>query len=191
MHISFFLNVCDDRRRKTLDALIQYVSGKVTPGFVANLEYLLMCHLFGLQYMQELIRKPEEEWTIVERCNVASFFLHLLTGKEDWREYTAKVRSIAYNVKNSPEITRRIEAGTLTEQWLITATHRELWPERWERLQPNTSMMTPTIEATSTAFKCGRCKARETTFYQLQTRSADEPMTTFIRCVKCGNRWKE
>lgn len=31
---------------------------------------------------------------------------------------------------------------------------------------------------------------RKTTYYQMQTRSADEPMTTFVTCVNCGNRWK-
>jgi hypothetical protein len=25
---------------------------------------------------------------------------------------------------------------------------------------------------------------------QMQTRSADEPMTTFVSCVACGNKWK-
>ena len=39
-------------------------------------------------------------------------------------------------------------------------------------------------------FKCGRCHKRETTFYELQTRSADEPMTKFITCVNCGNHWR-
>ena len=27
-------------------------------------------------------------------------------------------------------------------------------------------------------------------FLQMQTRSADEPMTTFVFCMECGNRWK-
>ena len=39
-------------------------------------------------------------------------------------------------------------------------------------------------------FQCGKCKQRKTTFFQLQTRSADEPMTTFVTCVVCSNRWK-
>lgn len=26
--------------------------------------------------------------------------------------------------------------------------------------------------------------------FQVQTRSADEPMTTFVLCNECGNRWK-
>lgn len=39
-------------------------------------------------------------------------------------------------------------------------------------------------------FKCGKCKSVKTTYYQMQTRSADEPMTTFVTCTGCGNRWK-
>jgi transcription elongation factor S-II len=39
-------------------------------------------------------------------------------------------------------------------------------------------------------FKCGKCKQRKTVSYQKQTRSSDEPMTTFVFCVMCGNRWR-
>ena len=39
-------------------------------------------------------------------------------------------------------------------------------------------------------FRCGRCKSKKTTHYQLQTRSADEPMTTFVTCLNCHKRWK-
>ena len=39
-------------------------------------------------------------------------------------------------------------------------------------------------------FQCRKCKSRNTTYYSLQTRSADEPMTNFITCKNCGNRWK-
>lgn len=38
--------------------------------------------------------------------------------------------------------------------------------------------------------KCGKCKGKKTTYYQMQTRSADEPMTTFVTCHDCGNKWK-
>lgn len=40
------------------------------------------------------------------------------------------------------------------------------------------------------AFKCGRCKSKKTSYYQMQTRSADEPMTTYVTCKSCGNCWK-
>lgn len=39
-------------------------------------------------------------------------------------------------------------------------------------------------------FKCGKCKSKKTTYYQLQTRSADEPMTTFVTCLICNNNWR-
>lgn len=35
------------------------------------------------------------------------------------------------------------------------------------------------------------CDNRRAYFFQLQTRSADEPMTTFYRCTKCAFQWKE
>jgi DNA-directed RNA polymerase subunit M/transcription elongation factor TFIIS len=38
--------------------------------------------------------------------------------------------------------------------------------------------------------KCGKCKSLKTSYYQMQTRSADEPMTTFVTCKNCGHKWK-
>ena len=39
-------------------------------------------------------------------------------------------------------------------------------------------------------FQCRKCGSKKTTYYSLQTRSADEPMTNFITCIQCKNRWK-
>jgi transcription elongation factor S-II len=39
-------------------------------------------------------------------------------------------------------------------------------------------------------FKCRKCGSKKTTYYQLQTRSADEPMTTYVTCMDCENHWK-
>lgn len=47
-----------------------------------------------------------------------------------------------------------------------------------------------TNQEESGLFQCRKCKSRNTTYYSLQTRSADEPMTNFITCKNCGNRWK-
>ena len=47
-----------------------------------------------------------------------------------------------------------------------------------------------TIQGTkSSDLKCGKCGLRNCTYNQLQTRSADEPMTTFVMCNECGNRY--
>ena len=39
-------------------------------------------------------------------------------------------------------------------------------------------------------FKCFKCKKNKCTYYQQQTRSADEPITTFVSCLNCGNKWR-
>ena len=39
-------------------------------------------------------------------------------------------------------------------------------------------------------YTCGRCKSTRTTNFQKQTRSADEPMTVFVKCKDCGKRWR-
>jgi len=44
--------------------------------------------------------------------------------------------------------------------------------------------------ATTDIYQCRKCKERKCHIYQAQTRSADEPMTTFVTCVSCGNNWK-
>jgi DNA-directed RNA polymerase subunit M/transcription elongation factor TFIIS len=67
---------------------------------------------------------------------------------------------------------------------LYTQLHdRQLLREQ-RQLEGNKAMATD-------QFKCGRCNKRETTFYELQTRSADEPMTKFITCLNCGNHWRK
>jgi len=38
---------------------------------------------------------------------------------------------------------------------------------------------------------CPRCKSTNTKYYEKQVRSADEPMTRFLTCNACLNRWRE
>ena len=40
-------------------------------------------------------------------------------------------------------------------------------------------------------FTCKKCRSKKTSYYQQQTRGADEPMTNFIECLDCGFKWKE
>jgi len=39
-------------------------------------------------------------------------------------------------------------------------------------------------------FRCNKCKKFKTSYYELQTRSADEPMTVFVTCHVCNVTWK-
>lgn len=55
--------------------------------------------------------------------------------------------------------------------------------------QSHTKKMQP-AEIKEGAYECGKCKGERCIIAQLQLRSSDEPMTTFVTCIGCGNRWK-
>ncbi|KAF8505325.1 transcription factor S-II-domain-containing protein [Gautieria morchelliformis] len=59
-----------------------------------------------------------------------------------------------------------------------------------QALEESPSLVSEEMEAETDAFQCGRCRQRKTRYFQRQTRSADEPMTIFVTCTNCGNKWK-
>ena len=59
-----------------------------------------------------------------------------------------------------------------------------------QHLNISTNNENPQEEVSDGIFECKKCGSKKTTYYSLQTRSADEPMTNFITCVMCKNRWK-
>jgi len=42
-----------------------------------------------------------------------------------------------------------------------------------------------------TSATCPKCDHGQAYFMQIQIRSADEPMSTFYKCCKCANQWRE
>jgi len=80
-----------------------------------------------------------------------------------------------------------------TEFELCKFTPKELFPERWKELNEKYGEKEVDVQKEEVAdglFRCGKCKTYKTTYYQRQIRSADEPMTTFVTCLNCNNRWK-
>jgi len=47
------------------------------------------------------------------------------------------------------------------------------------------------IHPKTTDVQCPSCGNREAYWWSVQTRSADEPMTQFFRCTRCGHTWRE
>ncbi|KYG44220.1 hypothetical protein M433DRAFT_155831 [Acidomyces richmondensis BFW] len=47
------------------------------------------------------------------------------------------------------------------------------------------------VDVTPTRCPSDTCDSQSAYFRQVQIRSADEPMTTFFKCVKCGTDWRE
>ncbi|KAK9289653.1 hypothetical protein L1049_007811 [Liquidambar formosana] len=110
-----------------------------------------------------------------------------------------KYRSIMFNIKdpNNPDLRRKVLLGHVKPERLINMTPEEMASD--ERQRENKQIKEKALfdcerggapKATTDQFKCGRCGQRKCTYYQMQTRSADEPMTTYVTCVNCNNHWK-
>lgn len=59
-----------------------------------------------------------------------------------------------------------------------------------ETLNPDGSITKEEKEVSDSMLTCGKCGMKKTSSYEMQTRSADEPMTIFATCLCCGNRWR-
>jgi len=49
----------------------------------------------------------------------------------------------------------------------------------------------PTATLVKGHVRCPKCGNEEVYAWQMQTRAADEPPTTFYKCTKCGHTWRE
>jgi DNA-directed RNA polymerase subunit M/transcription elongation factor TFIIS len=76
-------------------------------------------------------------------------------------------------------------------------THKDIWPQLWAmpNMQPGHKAQVVYQDQESTdespsLIQCHSCKQYKVTYYEMQTRSADEPMTCFCTCLNCGKKWK-
>jgi DNA-directed RNA polymerase subunit M/transcription elongation factor TFIIS len=106
-----------------------------------------------------------------------------------------KVYSNMNTNKNASYVIKKIKYGYWEPENIINIKNEELYPEMWEEiiLKNKKKLDFLTKEQNQqgcSIFKCGKCRLNNCSYYQLQTRSADEPMTTFVTCLNCNNRWK-
>ena len=98
-------------------------------------------------------------------------------------------------IKND-KLIERIKLGDIKAFHVGAMRPHELYPEHWADIKEQKEKkdkMAYEIRTEHTVkgmYKCGKCKHDTITYYEVQTRSADEPMTLFCRCTNCGNRWK-
>ena len=112
--------------------------------------------------------------------------------------YIQKAYTIVTNINPNSHVQNknlilRLASGEFNEFELCELEPKQLFPEKWlENWNKYASKdsVSEKKEVTDGLFKCGKCKKYKTTYYQLQTRSADEPMSTYVTCLNCDNRWK-
>ena len=108
--------------------------------------------------------------------------------------YIDRLRSIYLNLKNE-ELLKQIKSGEITPQVLAFMSHQEMNPIAWktlidEKIKRDTNKYSNNLQASTDMFTCKKCKSKKCTYYELQTRSADEPATIFVTCLDCGKNWK-
>jgi transcription elongation factor S-II len=113
--------------------------------------------------------------------------------------YKSKIRTLFVNLKdkNNPGLRRSVTAGDIPAQTFARMTSQDMASEERKAADAKIeednlflSLGAADQQAETDAFQCGRCKQRKCRYRQAQTRSADEPMTTFVTCTNCNHRWK-
>lgn len=124
-------------------------------------------------------------------------------AKADFKSYMDKARSILWNLKDSKNINfrRKVLVGAIepSEMPQLSPTEMASDDRNKERdamrkyamaeVESDWALRNGALQI-SGMFTCGKCKGEKTTYFQKQTRSSDEPMTTFVSCLVCNNRWK-
>ena len=109
------------------------------------------------------------------------------------RIYLDHIKSILLNLNEN--IIEQIKNKEIKAQNVAFMTHQELCPQKWARAIERKAIRDKVkfeskMEATTDTFTCRKCKSNRCSYYLLQTRSADEPMTCYVSCLDCGKRWK-
>ena len=113
--------------------------------------------------------------------------------------YLAVARRVVGNlspssyVKNG-SLLERYKEGDITLETIVNHNYYELFPEKWQKLVDQQAkkeriQLEGDFSRATDRWQCSTCKQRKCTYYELQTRSADEPMTIFIHCLHCQKRW--
>ena len=139
--------------------------------------------------VQERFESEDIETAILNRCisEAQKWFIDI-----DWENPVFKemYRCRAIQLYKYKDL-----AATMTPQEFVETNAVDQNPRRWREIMEQTiekeKAMYNREKTASIYLHCSSCKRKtKCDYYQLQTRSADEPMTTFVTCLECHKKWK-
>ena len=168
---------------------------------MANIREIMTAKLMTIVNDEKMVRRIERgiynySLSKAEENNIVK----LWTDRLFKQIYIDKCRSIYTNLKGTSyvrnkRLLNRLHEKEFKERELAFMAPQHIFPEIWKDLldlkyKRDKVLYETKPEAMTDQFKCGRCKKNKCSYFELQTRSADEPMTIFITCINCGKRWK-
>lgn len=115
--------------------------------------------------------------------------------------YRMRARSVASNFHpesyvGNGELFDSYRRGELSMEAMAGMNTYELFPSLWrdmfeQRQIREKKALEGNKDRATDQFTCTRCWKKQCTYYEMQTRSADEPMTIFITCMNCGKKWRQ
>ncbi len=111
--------------------------------------------------------------------------------------YEDKYNSIITNLTDTPGINNKTFKNFIFEKkinpsYVAFLSPAQIHPDKWNMLIKKKEYMEERENnmAFSDQYKCRKCGESKCKITQAQTRSADEPMTTFVFCLVCHNTMK-
>jgi DNA-directed RNA polymerase subunit M/transcription elongation factor TFIIS len=164
----------------------------------SRFQFLVDSHGLSNAHVDKLVSEIFK--ATIEEANIKHIFPHW--DNQLFQEvYTHRQYKLFSNLHSSspvgnPRLLKRIIDGELTMSDLAHLNDMELYPENWKKLQDiqlvrEQRWLEGNKSIATNQFKCNRCHKSECTYYEMQIRSADEPMTKFINCLNCGKRWRQ
>ncbi|CAM5106332.1 unnamed protein product [Natator depressus] len=185
-------------------------SSPSSPTFAPTICFLASCYLTGdsvrdkcVEMISAALKMDDDYKQFGVNCDkmaseIEDHILWLELKSTDMK-YRNRVRSRISNLKDpkNPNLRRNVLNGAISPSLIARMTAEEMASDELKELRNAMTLeairehqMAKTGGTTTDLFQCGKCKKKNCTYNQVQTRSADEPMTTFVLCNECGNRWK-
>ncbi|NWS26203.1 TCEA3 protein, partial [Polioptila caerulea] len=179
-----------------------------SPSFSPSPCFLAPCYLTGdsvrdkcIEMLTAALRMDDDYKEFSVNCEKMASEIedHILELKSTDMKYRNRVRSRISNLKDpkNPGLRRNVLCGVIEPSLIARMTAEEMASDELKKLRNAMTQeairehqMAKTGGTVTDLFQCGKCKKKNCTYNQVQTRSADEPMTTFVLCNECGNRWK-
>jgi len=141
--------------------------------------------IFNASLTDAETRKVRKNWENPVFCNIYNIIAKRTITNLNPKSYV-----------NNPRLLERLRDGEFKPHAIAFMNYGELYPEKWrplmeQQLKRETKLLEGNKDMATDQFRCNRCNKRQCTYYEMQTRSADEPMTIFVRCLNCGKQWRQ